>query len=112
MVLKEIDYMMWLSVQWNDTFVRENVFAAVDDNNTLLGVCALSCDGTWYYLDDGRSNIPLYRMQMELCTGNDIPDKDILERKLINTAKQRMLQIKERYPQIYQLVYLTVRKKI
>ena len=25
--LQEIDFMMWLSVQWNSTFVRENVFA-------------------------------------------------------------------------------------
>ena len=96
--LQEIDYIMWLSVQWNNTFIRENVFAAVDENNTLLGVCALSCDGTWYYLDDGRSDIPLYRMQMELCTGDDIEDKDIVERELVNAVKQRMLQIKERYP--------------
>lgn len=37
--LQEIDFMIWLSVQWNSTFVRENVFAAVDENDTLLGVC-------------------------------------------------------------------------
>lgn len=24
--LQEIDYMMWLSVQWNSTFLRENAF--------------------------------------------------------------------------------------
>lgn len=96
--LQEIDFMMWLSVQWNSTFVRENVFAAVDENDTLLGVCALSCDGTWYYLDKERSDIPLYRMQMELCTANDIENKDAVERELINAVKQRMIEIKENYP--------------
>lgn len=96
--LQEIDFMMWLSVQWNSTFIRENVIAAVDENDTLLGVCALSCDGTWYYLEDGRSDIPLYRMQMELCTGNDIVNKDIVERELVNAAKYRMFEMKERYP--------------
>ncbi|MGN0339077.1 MAG: GNAT family N-acetyltransferase [Lachnospira sp.] len=96
--LREIDFMMWLSVQWNSTFIRENVFAAVDENDTLLGVCGLSCDGTWYYLEDGRSDIPLYRMQMELCTRDDIENEDIVERALINAAKQRMIEIKKHYP--------------
>lgn len=96
--LQEIDFMMWLSVQWNSTFIRENVFAAVDENDTLLGVCALSCDGTWYYLDKERNDIPLYRMQMELCTADDTDDSDVVERELINAVKQRMLEIKENYP--------------
>lgn len=96
--LQEMDFMMWLSVQWNSTFIRENVFAAVDENDMLLGVCALSCDGTWYYLDDERDDIPLYRMQMELCTGDEIENEDIVERTLINAAKQRMVELKEKYP--------------
>lgn len=58
----------------------------------------LSCDGTWYYLDKERGDIPLYCMQMELCTANDIENKDAVERELINAVKQRMLEIKENYP--------------
>lgn len=96
--LQEMDFMMWLSVQWNSTFLRENVFAAVDEHDKLLGVCALSCDGTWYYLEDDRSDIPLYRMQMELCTKDELNNKDIVERELIHTAKERLLQLKEKYP--------------
>lgn len=96
--LQEMDFMMWLSVQWNSTFIHENIFVAVDEKDVLLGVCALSCDGTWYYLEDNRSDIPLYRMQMELCTGENIPNKDIVERELVNAAKQRLLVIKEKHP--------------
>ena len=77
--LQEMDFMMWLSVQWNSTFMRENVFAAVDEHDQLLGVCALSCDGTWYYLEDDRTDIPLYRMQMELCTKDEMNNKDVVE---------------------------------
>lgn len=96
--LQEIDYMLWLSVQWNGTFLRENAFAAVDENDALLGVCALSCDGTWYYLDEERSDIPLYRMQIELCIKEGAQNADLIERELINTAKQRLLEIKKSYP--------------
>ena len=96
--LQEMNFMLWLSVQWNSTFLRENAFAAVDENDSLLGVCALSCDGTWYYLDKERSDIPLYRMQMELCTRDDLKNRDSVERELINSAKQRLLEIKKHYP--------------
>lgn len=96
--LQEIDFMMWLSIQWNSTFIRENAFAAVDENEKLLGVCALSCDGTWYYIDEGRNDIPLYRMQMELCTADNIENEDAVKKELINAVKQRLLVIKEKYP--------------
>lgn len=96
--LQEIDFMMWLSVQWNSTFLRENVFAAVDEKNVLLGVCALSCDGTWYYLENDRNDIPLYRMQLELCTKEGIEQIELVERDLINAAQKRMLELKEKYP--------------
>ncbi|MGN1119684.1 MAG: GNAT family N-acetyltransferase, partial [Oscillospiraceae bacterium] len=96
--LQEMNFMLWLSVQWNSTFLRENAFAAVDEKDSLLGICALSCDGTWYYLDKERSDIPLYRMQMELCTRDALENRDSVERELIKAAKQRLLEIKEHYP--------------
>ncbi len=96
--LQEMNYMMWLSVQWNSTFCRENVFAAVDSDDRLLGVCALSCDGTWYYLSEERDDIPLYRMQMELCVREDSENKGAVEKELVNAAKMRLLAIKKNYP--------------
>lgn len=96
--LQELDFMMWLRVQWDSTIERENVFAAVDDKKSLLGICALSYDGTWYYLDNNRTDIPLYRMQMELCVENKAVDSDVVQRELINAAKGRLIQIKKGYP--------------
>lgn len=57
--LRDIDFLLWLRVQWDATIMRENVFAATDDNGKLLGVCALCCDGTWFYLDKDV-NLPKY----------------------------------------------------
>lgn len=96
--LKEIDFMMWLCLQWNSTFLRENAVAAVDEKDTLLGVCALSCDGTWYYIEKERQDIPLYRMQMEICVKDGIAEQELVERQLIQAVKQRLQQIKEKYP--------------
>lgn len=97
--LKEIDFMMWLRVRWDSTINSENVFAAVDDEKNLLGICALCYDGTWYYIDEKRTDIPLYRMQMELCISDNIDNSEKVERELINSAKQRLQQIKKDYPE-------------
>lgn len=96
--LQAIDFMAWLRVQWDSTVARENVIAAVDEENGLLGICILGYDGTWYYLDQNRNDIPLYRMQMELAVKEDYEDEDALERLLIEAAKKRLLEIKKRYP--------------
>lgn len=98
--LKEIDFMMWLRVQWDTTIVRENVFAAIDENNQLLGICALSYDGTWYYIDKSRTDIPKYRMQMEVCVKEDICDTYTVKRELINKAKNHLLELKKQYPNL------------
>ncbi len=96
--LQEISFFMWLRVQWDSTIMRDNVFAAIDEKEQLLGICALCCDGTWYYLDEERTDIPLYRLQMEVCTKEEISNADQVERELIHAAKQRLLQLKEKYP--------------
>lgn len=99
--LQDIDFLMWLRVQWDSTIIRENVFAAVDDNKQLLGLCALACDGTWYYLDEGRTDIPLYRLQMEISLNEKTTDSDEVKRNLINAAKERLTQLKKKYPNKY-----------
>lgn len=96
--LQEIDFIMSLRVQWDSTVARENVFAAVDENNKLLGICALCCDGTWYYIDDDRTDIPLYRMQMEICIDEDINGAETVEKKLTEEAQKRLALYKEKYP--------------
>ena len=96
--LQEIDFIMSLRVQWDSTVARENVFAAVDENNKLLGICALCCDGTWYYIDDDRTDIPLYRMQMEICIDEDINGAETVEKKLTEAAQKRLALYKEKYP--------------
>lgn len=88
--LQEIELLMWIRVQWDGTIARENVIAAVDENDQLLGVCVLSYDGTWYYIDRNRTDIPVYRMQMELSIKEGVMDAAALERALIGAAKDRM----------------------
>lgn len=96
--LQEIELLMWLRVQWDGTIARENVIAAVDENDQLLGVCVLSYDGTWYYIDRNRTDIPVYRMQMELSIKEGVMDAAALERALIGAAKDRMRELKKQYP--------------
>lgn len=96
--LQELSFFMWLRVQWDSTIMRDNVFAAIDEEELLLGICALCCDGTWYYIDDERTDIPLYRLQMEVCIKEECSAADKVERELIHAAKQRLQQLKEKYP--------------
>lgn len=96
--LQEIDYMMSLRIKWDSTVAKENVFVAVDDNNTLLGIGALCYDGTWYYLNDERDDIPFYRMQMEICIREDIDDAENVKKKLIEASQKRLEYYKEIYP--------------
>lgn len=94
--IKLIDYMLWLLIQWNKCFERENTFVAVSEQE-VLGVGALAYDGTWYYLDKGREDIPLYRMQIELKIKENTADEFDVKVALVNALKRRLTEYKKTY---------------
>ncbi len=95
--IREINFMLWLSLQWNQCFHYEDSFVAVD-GNVVLGVAALSYGGTWYYLEENRNDIPLYCLQIELVIKGDIAEELAIKSALVTKLKQRLFEYKKQYP--------------
>lgn len=96
--IKELDHMLWLSINWNGTFHKEDAFVAEDETGGIVGVCALSYDATWYYLDKERDDIPLYRLQLELRTAENSEHKAEAKSKLAAAARFRLCELKHSHP--------------
>lgn len=96
--IKELDFMMWLCIQWNGTYHKEDAFVAVDDNNHVIGVAALYYDGTFYYIEENREDIPLYKMQFEIRIEEGCENQDQVRRELLGALKKRFKEYKEKYP--------------
>lgn len=95
--IMEIDYMMWLQLQWNESFQKESFFV-VEKNKQLLGVAALAYDGTWYYLDRDVDYIPKYRMNIHFAIKEECKQKNDVKALLIQALKIHFQQVKKAYP--------------
>ncbi len=95
--IMEIDYMMWLQLQWNESFQKESFFV-VEKDKQLLGVAALAYDGTWYYLDRDVDYIPKYRMNIHFAIKEECKQKNDVKALLIQALKIHFQQIKKAYP--------------
>lgn len=104
--IQQIDFMMWLCLQWNGVCHKEDAFVAEKDG-VILGAAALFCDGTWYYLDKDRMDIEAYRMQFEIVVRDAYVEdskyltkegKKDVERALLKELKRHFGEIKQQYP--------------
>lgn len=95
---QEIDFYLWLCVQWNGSYHREDVFTAVDENGQIVGASALFWDGSWYYLDRKDVELPLYKMQMDICIRANCPNEDEVRAELAKVQMKHFVTYQDRYP--------------
>lgn len=114
--IQQIDFMMWLCLQWNGVCHKEDAFVAEKDG-VILGAAALFYDGTWYYINQERIDIPAYRMQFEIAVRDAHAEKESeeestesvteilseemqkeVERALLKELKRHFGEIKKQYP--------------
>lgn len=96
--IKSIHHFMWLQLQWQKDFHKEDAFVAVDDNNCVIGVAALSYGATWYYIDRNVTHISEYHMQLECHIQENYPQIQLVKHLLIDTMKKHFATYKEKYP--------------
>ena len=96
--IQKLNFMLWLGLQWNRTYHKEDAFVAVDENGTVVGVAAMFWDGTWYYLEKGNESIPLYRMQLELTIDKECENEKAIKKELLQKAKEHF----NHYQKLYQ----------
>lgn len=95
--IMEIDYMMWLQLQWNESFQKESFFV-VEKESQILGVAALAYDGTWYYLEHDVDYISKYRMNIHFAIRENCVQKNNVKSLLMHALKNYLKQIKVKYP--------------
>lgn len=49
--VQKIDFLMWLQVQYNKDYIKENIFTAIDESENVVGIGSLSFHCTWYSMD-------------------------------------------------------------
>lgn len=96
--IKDINVMLWLCVQWNGTYHKEDVFVAADEEENVIGVAALFYDGIWYYIEKNRDDIPLYRLQFELSVKENCSEEKEIRRLLLQALKERLKEFSNCYP--------------
>lgn len=95
--IQQIDFLTWLSVQWNKSFHREDCFVAVADDGIVLGISALAYDGTWYYLDSDRKDIDKYLCQITLEMSEAYESEVEVKDALLWALKNRLREQKKKY---------------
>ncbi|HKM35982.1 MAG TPA: GNAT family N-acetyltransferase [Lachnospiraceae bacterium] len=96
--IQQMDFMLWLSIQWNQSFHKEDIFTAEDDEAGVVGVTALSWDGTWYYLEKENPNVSCYRMQMEVAVLPGYDKENEVRDELILKQMQHFIKYEKQYP--------------
>ncbi len=96
--IQKIDFMLWLSIQWNQSYHKEDIFTAVDEETGVVGVTALFWDGTWYYLEKENPNVTYYRMQMDIAVLPGYHKEDAVKDKLIQKQKQHFAKYEKQHP--------------
>lgn len=96
--IKNIHFFMWLQLQWQKDFHKDDAIVAVDEDDSVIGVAALSYGGTWYYIESNVTHIPEYYMQFECHVQENHPDFELVKHLLIDTLKKHFATYKEKYP--------------
>lgn len=95
--IQNIDFMTGLSMQWNGAYHKEDMFVCEIEEGELSGAASLAWDGTWYYLNNTKVNLPMYRMQMEVVTTKEAPKET--RRLLIRAEQEHFKKYTEKYPE-------------
>lgn len=95
--IQQLNFILWLSVQWNGAYHAEDTFVAVQGDK-IVGVAAMFWDGTWYYLNRGVNHIPAYLMNLELCVAPDEEDDNEIRTGLLEKVKQQFNHYQQQYP--------------
>ena len=96
--IKNIHFFMWLQLQWQKDFHKEDAIVAVDEDDSVIGVAALSYGGTWYYIESNVTHIPEYYMQFDCHVQENHPDFKLVKHLLIDALKKHFATYKEKYP--------------
>lgn len=96
--IQQINHMLWLCIQWNHSYHKEDVFIAEDSKAGVVGVAALFWDGTWYYLNRENPNIVYYRMQMDIAVLPGYEKEEQVREELITRQKLHFSKYEMKYP--------------
>lgn len=96
--IKNIHSFMWLQLQWQKDYHKEDTIVAVDEDGSVIGVAALSYNGTWYYIERNVTHIPEYYMHFECHVQENHPQFKSVRHLLIDALKKHFATYKEKYP--------------
>lgn len=96
--IQQMNFMLWLCIQWNKSFHNEDIFTAEDDEAGVVGIATLSWDGTWYYLEKENPNISCYKMQMEIAVLPGYDKANQVRDELILKQIKHFKEYEKRYP--------------
>jgi GNAT superfamily N-acetyltransferase len=91
--IQEVDFLLWLEVQYHGDYINENIFTAVDDNNQVLGVGCLSFHLTWHVVDEDIMHKLKLDMAIDYENKHAKQAKSLLMDKLI----EKLDEYKEKY---------------
>lgn len=89
----ELDFLLWLEIQYNQDYTKENTFTAVNEDGEVLGVASLSFHATWYAELD-----ILHKLIYDLVVDETRLEKDLIKSKLMDRLIERYNYYKKQYP--------------
>lgn len=89
--VQEVDFLLWLEIQYHGDFIRENIFTATDEKGAILGVVALSFHSSWYDRNDNK----IHKLVLNYCFKNE--EVSVLH-ELGNKALERAEELHMQYP--------------
>jgi ribosomal protein S18 acetylase RimI-like enzyme len=91
--IQEINFILWLELQWHKEFEKENAFVALKGEQ-IVGVGALSYDASWHCMDLETE----HKLHMDVTLRAESQNPDEIKRGLIQTLLSKFRAYQESYP--------------
>ena len=92
-MIQEIDFILWLELQWHKEFEKENAFVALKDD-LIVGVGALSYDASWHCMEMETE----HKLHMDISVREGCDTCDDVKCDLIYRLLERFRVYQEMYP--------------
>lgn len=93
--VQQKDYLLWLELQYDGDYARDNAYSAVDEADNLLGVACLSYQASWF----AESDDVLHKLKYDIVTDDTSEASSLIKGKLMDRLIDRLKEFKSEYPE-------------
>lgn len=95
-----VDFMAMLAYRYNDDYISENIFCAVNAEGGILGFAHIVPDSTWFLIEDGsRPADFLYKLNVDITLNEDLNPPEHVQDELWAGILNRAIEYRGRYPE-------------